>query len=113
MSCLFCKIINDEIPANIVFKNSEFIGFRDIKPQAPTHILLIPTQHIESMNAVNDEHATMLGKMMCAASQIAKQEGLDEKGYRLVLNTNDDGGQTVNHLHVHILGGRRLTWPPG
>ena len=113
MSCLFCKIINNEIPANIVFNNAEFIGFHDINPQAPTHILVIPKQHIESMNAIDEDNAQMLGRMMHVASQIAKQEGLSDNGYRLVLNTNDDGGQTVKHLHAHILGGRRLTWPPG
>jgi histidine triad (HIT) family protein len=113
MNCLFCKIINNEIPADIIFKNSEFIGFRDINPQAPTHILVIPTIHIDSINMAQEEHETMLGRMLILAKQIAQQEGLDKNGYRLVINTNDDGGQTVHHLHVHILGGRQMHWPPG
>ena len=113
MNCLFCKIINKELPANIVFENEDFIGFKDLKPQAPEHILIIPKQHIESMNHITPEHEILIGKMMVNASRIAETAGLSEDGFRVVLNTNKNGGQTVYHLHAHILGGRALTWPPG
>ncbi|HYK09835.1 MAG TPA: histidine triad nucleotide-binding protein [Gemmatimonadales bacterium] len=109
--CLFCKIAGGEIPASIVSKNEEFLAFRDISPQAPTHILAIPVQHVASLNDVKD--GQMLGGLMSFARDVAREAGLANKGYRVVANTNHEGGQTVNHLHLHILGGREMHWPPG
>ena len=113
MNCLFCKIANHEISANIVFDDHEFLGFRDINPQASTHILIIPKRHISSINDTNLDDEILLGKLLLRAKQLAQQENLAENGYRLVINTNMHGGQTVNHLHIHILGGRQFHWPPG
>ena len=109
--CLFCKIAAGEIPAAVVRKNDDFLAFRDINPQAPTHLLAIPVRHVASLNEVKDEH--MLGELMTFARDVAREAGLANKGYRVVVNTNHDGGQTVNHLHLHILGGREMRWPPG
>jgi histidine triad (HIT) family protein len=109
--CLFCKIAAGEIPASVVSKNDEFLAFRDINPQAPTHILAIPVKHVTSMNDVKE--GDLLGGLMTFARDVAREAGLANKGYRVVANTNHDGGQTVNHLHVHILGGREMKWPPG
>ena len=112
MNCLFCKILQGEIPATIVFEDSEVVCFRDIKPQAPHHLLVIPKKHIATIDEAdtNDEH--LLGHMVLIAQKIAKLEGL-HKGYRLVFNVNSAGGQEVYHIHLHILGGRQMTWPPG
>ena len=109
--CLFCKIVAGEIPANVLRKNDRMLAFRDINPQAPTHVLVIPTQHIATLNDARD--SGLLGDLLLCARDIAKDEGLTERGYRVVLNTNRDGGQSVYHVHVHLLGGRTLTWPPG
>ena len=109
--CLFCKIASGEIPASVVSRNGEFLAFRDISPQAPTHILAIPVKHVASLNDVKD--GQMLGGLMSFARDVAREAGLANKGYRVVANTNHDGGQTVNHLHLHILGGREMHWPPG
>lgn len=109
--CLFCRIVKKEIPASIVAENGHCIAFRDINPQAPTHILIIPRQHVASLNEVKDP--AMLAQMHQLAVQLAKAEGLGERGYRTVINTNADAGQTVFHIHLHLLGGRRMTWPPG
>jgi len=100
-----------EIPCKKVYEDEEIIAFRDINPQAPVHILVIPRKHIPGLNGTND--SILLGNLLSVSSKIAKQEKVDESGYRLVINTNKDGGQTVNHLHVHLLGGRVMTWPPG
>jgi len=108
--CLFCKIVAGDIPASRVYEDEFAIGFPDINPQAPTHILIIPKQHIAS--TAEAEHSALLGSLMSAAAQIARSEKLDN-GYRIVVNTGDDGGQTVNHLHLHLLGGRHMSWPPG
>lgn len=113
MNCLFCKIIHEEIPVHKIFENDQFLAFRDINPQAPHHVLIIPKKHIRSLNEANAEDEVLLGQLLLTAQKVAKQEGLMDKGYRLVINTNDDGGQTVYHIHLHILGGRQLTWPPG
>lgn len=113
MDCLFCRIINREIPADIVLETDELLAFRDVSPQAPTHILVIPKKHIQSINHATPEDEALLGKLVLAAQRIAGQEGLKDSGYRLVMNTNDHGGQTVYHIHLHILGGRQMTWPPG
>jgi histidine triad (HIT) family protein len=109
--CLFCRVIKKEIAAGIVVENPFCVAFRDINPQAPVHILVVPRAHIASLN-----HATepaIIGQMHLLAAQIAKAEGLSERGYRTVINTNADAGQTVFHIHLHLLGGRRMSWPPG
>ena len=109
--CLFCKIARGEIPATVVRREGRLVAFRDIAPQAPTHLLVIPAAHVASLNEATD--AGLLGEMMALARDLARQEGLADRGYRVVLNTNDDGGQTVFHLHLHLLGGRAMHWPPG
>ena len=108
--CLFCKIAAGEIPAQIVKKTDKFVAFTDISPQAPTHVLVIPTYHVASLN---DATPDLLGKMLGFARDLARELKIAERGYRVVLNTNPDGGQTVFHLHVHLLGGRVMKWPPG
>ena len=113
MDCLFCKIAQGEIPATIVFENNELVAFRDIRPQAPTHLLLIPKKHIATINDTKEEDETLLGKMILTAKKLAKDEGLSDPGYRLVFNINSGGGQEVYHIHLHLLGGRQMTWPPG
>lgn len=109
-ACLFCKIVKKEIPSNIVEEDEHFVAFRDINPQAPTHVLVIPKEHIANISEADEAEA--LGKLFKKACDIARQERL-HNGFRVVVNTGDDGGQTVHHLHVHVLGGRRLSWPPG
>ncbi len=113
MSTIFTKIINKEIPADIVYEDDICLAFKDINAQAPVHLLVIPKKEIESMATVKESDKEILGHLMLKASQIAEEQGLSESGYRLVANTNGDGGQSVYHLHIHILGGRKLTWPPG
>lgn len=110
---LFLKIIDREIPADIVFENERVLAFRDIDPQAPVHILVIPKQRIPTINDLADDDAGLVGEMVLAARDIARAEGLSENGYRLVFNCNRDGCQSVYHIHLHLLGGRRMTWPPG
>ncbi|MEO8736811.1 MAG: histidine triad nucleotide-binding protein [Edaphobacter sp.] len=112
IDCLFCKIIEGKIPANRVYEDELCIGFPDINPQAPTHIVIIPKQHIASQAKAVAEHTPLLGHMMAVAADIARSRKLS-RGYRVVVNTGTDGGQTVNHLHLHLLGGREMTWPPG
>lgn len=109
--CLFCRIIRKEIPAKIVAEDDQCVAFRDINPQAPTHVLVIPREHVASLNEATD--AAMLGRLQLFAARVARAEGLAERGYRTVINTNADAGQTVFHVHLHLLGGRRLGWPPG
>lgn len=109
---IFSKIINKEVPAKIVFEDENCMAFHDVNPQAPTHILVIPKKPIKSMAEVTQDDEKILGNLMITASKIAKEQGL-EKGYRLVINTRSDGGQTVDHLHIHILGKRPMKWPPG
>lgn len=113
MNCLFCRIIAGEIPANKVYEDERALAFRDINPQAPTHILIIPKKHIDSLNGASGEDEATLGRLQCVAAKIAGEEGLTEKGYRTVINTGVDAGQTVFHIHVHLLGGRPMAWPPG
>jgi len=110
---LFLRIIKREIPADIVFETDDIIAFRDINPQAPVHILVIPKILIETTDDLTDEHETLAGKLLVAAAHIARQEGLSEKGYRLVMNCKENGGQMVFHIHLHLLGGRQMHWPPG
>jgi histidine triad (HIT) family protein len=109
--CLFCRIARGEIPAKVVYETPELLAFRDIGPKAPTHVLVIPRQHIATLNDVTDPG--LVGRLVMAAADVARREGLSDRGYRAVINTNADGGQTVFHLHVHVLGGRHMTWPPG
>ena len=110
-SCLFCRIVRGEIPATEVYRTPALVAIRDVSPQAPTHVLVIPTEHIDSLNAVED--GALLSELLLAARDIARRERVDLRGYRLVINTNADGGQSVGHLHVHVLGGRAMGWPPG
>lgn len=111
-SCLFCRIAAGEIPADLVFESDDVLAFRDIQPRAPTHILLIPREHVASLDELEDRHAELMGHLFLAARDVARAEGLDD-GWRTVVNVGVDGGQTVFHLHVHLLGGRALGWPPG
>lgn len=113
MTCLFCKIATGEVPGDIVYQDAEIIAFRDIAPQAPCHILVIPKRHITTLNDLEDGDAELMGRIVLRARAIAAQQGLAEDGYRLVINCNSDGGQTVYHIHLHILGGRQMQWPPG
>jgi histidine triad (HIT) family protein len=113
MSTIFTKIINKEIPADIVFEDNDIIAFKDIQPQAPIHILIIPKIEIETLNELEEIHYLLVGKIVRRASVIAKEMGLAEDGYRLVFNCNKNGGQAVYHIHCHLLGGRAMQWPPG
>jgi histidine triad (HIT) family protein len=108
---LFCRIVAKEIPAKIVAETADCVAFRDVNPQAPVHVLVVPRAHVPSLNEVTD--ATIVGKLAQLAKDLAQREGLTERGYRLVINTNADAGQTVFHLHMHLLGGRKMSWPPG
>ena len=110
---IFSKIIRKEIPADILFQDERVTAFRDINPQAPTHIVIIPNKIIPTVNDVTPEDEAVLGYLLIVAAQIAKQEGIAENGYRLIINCNRHGGQEVFHLHMHLLGGRRMGWPPG
>lgn len=111
--CLFCKMVAGEIRPDLVHETSELIAFRDINPQARTHILIVPRKHIGTVNELAAADAALVGKLVLAAQEIARQEGIDESGYRLVMNCNAGGGQSVFHIHLHLLGGRQMTWPPG
>ncbi len=111
--CLFCKIARREIQADVVHETDQVVAFRDIRPQAPTHILLIPKDHVESAATVTDEHGELLAEIVQAAAHLAKAEGIDRSGWRLVTNVGPDAGQSVFHLHFHLLGGRAMSWPPG
>jgi len=113
MDCLFCKIANGQIPANIVYRDDLVMAFDDINPQAPHHKLLIPLKHIATINDLHEEDDELMGYMIQSATMLAKQLNIAQEGYRLVLNCNAAAGQTVFHVHVHILGGRQLSWPPG
>lgn len=113
MDCLFCKIAEGQIPARRVFEDDEIVAFHDVNPQAPTHILLVPRRHIATLNDVAPADAVLLGKLTLQAKLLAEQLGLAGNGYRTVFNCNRDGGQSVYHLHLHLLGGRAMHWPPG
>ena len=113
MSCLFCRIVAGEIPANKVLENEHVVAFRDLNPEAPVHVLVIPRKHIANLGAAALEDAELLGEVLLACRQVARQEEVLFSGFRVVLNTNADAGQTVDHLHAHVLGGRHLAWPPG
>ena len=111
--CLFCKILAGEIPADIIFESDDVVAFRDINPQAPTHVLIIPRRHVATINDLEDGDETLVGNLFLAARKIAADEGIAEAGYRVAMNCNEAAGQTVFHLHLHLLGGRKLGWPPG
>ena len=113
MDCLFCKIAQGEIKPNLVYEDATMIAFHDIHPQAPTHLLIIPKKHIATINDLANEDEQLVGQMILKAKHIAKSEQLSEDGYRLVFNVNPSGGQTVYHIHLHLLGGRQMNWPPG
>ncbi|MBU0518597.1 histidine triad nucleotide-binding protein [bacterium] len=113
MDCIFCKIKAGEIPAQIVYRDDEIIAFRDINPKAPSHLLVIPNRHIETLADLKEEDTNMIGRLVLVANQIASEEGFSENGYRLVMNCREHGGQEVYHLHLHLLGGRQMMWPPG
>ncbi|MBH60395.1 MAG: histidine triad nucleotide-binding protein [Dehalococcoidia bacterium] len=110
---LFERIIDREIEADIVWENERIIAFNDISPQAPTHILIVPKKVISSLNELEEEDRDLIGEMFIVAKNIAEEKGISENGYRTIFNTNDYGGQTVYHLHLHLIGGRKMTWPPG
>ncbi|MCE8016316.1 histidine triad nucleotide-binding protein [Halomonas sp. MCCC 1A17488] len=111
--CLFCKIVKREIPADIVYEDDQVLAFNDINPQAPTHILIIPKQHIATLNDIEEHDQALVGKLPRVAARLAEEHGFAEAGYRVVMNCNDQGGQTVYHIHMHLMGGRRFTWPAG
>ena len=113
MSCLFCKIIAGEIPSSKVYEDDRLFAFNDINPQAPMHVLVVPKQHIATLNDLTASHDGLVGAMVRTAAAIAKQKGFDGAGYRTVFNCNAEAGQTVFHVHLHVLGGRRFSWPPG
>ena len=113
MDCLFCKIADKTIPADIVYEDDRVVAFRDVAPQAPTHILVIPRQHISTLNDLNENNKELIGHILYVAKTIAAAEGLAEDGYRVAMNCNSHGGQTVFHIHLHLLGGRQMQWPPG
>ena len=113
MSCLFCRIVGGEIPASKVYEDDRLLAFADINPQAPLHVLIVPKQHIATLNDLDESHDGLVGAMVRTAAKIAGDKGYDEPGYRTVFNCNAEAGQTVFHIHLHVLGGRRLTWPPG
>ena len=113
MDCVFCKIINGEIPSKIIYEDEELIAFDDLDPQAPIHFLVIPKKHIESTASLEEADSYLIGKIFLAIKKIAEEKGISESGYRIVNNIGEDGGQTVKHLHFHVLGDRSLQWPPG
>ncbi len=112
MSCLFCKIVNGEIPSTPVYQDELTYAFADINPKATVHVLVVPREHLASLDDAGQQHTALLGHLLAASAQIARTKGL-ARGYRVVINVGDEGGQTVDHLHVHLLGGRPMTWPPG
>ena len=113
MDCLFCKIASGEVPATIIYKDNQIIAFDDISPQAPFHKIIIPQKHIPTLNDLGDEDNNLVGHMVQSAAMLAKQLKMSEEGYRVVFNCNTGGGQTVFHIHLHLLGGRTMKWPPG
>jgi len=111
--CLFCRIVAGEIDADLVAEGDGWVAFHDINPQAPTHVLIVPREHIATTNDLGPGHEALIGQMVRAAAELAEREGIAGSGYRLVFNCNRDAGQAVFHIHLHVLGGRRMTWPPG
>ncbi len=113
MSCLFCKMVEGAIPTDKVFEDDDLLAFKDINPAAPVHVLIIPKKHIATLNDTVEEDQLLLGKMMLMASKLTNELGIASDGYRVVMNCNSQGGQSVYHIHLHLLGGRQLQWPPG
>ncbi|ADL07676.1 histidine triad nucleotide-binding protein [Thermosediminibacter oceani] len=113
MDCIFCKIVRKEVPAAVVYEDNDILAFKDINPQAPIHLLIIPKQHLTSIMDIDDSNGDIVKKILLVAKNLARKNNIDNKGFRLVVNTGNDGGQTVHHLHFHLLGGRFMTWPPG
>ena len=111
--CLFCRILRGEIPATIIYSDDRLVAFKDINPQAPLHALIIPRQHVESLNVLSGDHDALVGEMVRRAAAIAREHGYADRGFRTIFNTNADAGQTVFHIHLHLLAGRSLSWPPG
>ncbi|MFC1567056.1 histidine triad nucleotide-binding protein [bacterium] len=111
--CIFCKIVNKEIPAQLLYEDDNIIAFNDIDPKAPIHILIIPKKHIQKVSEVNIDDKDLLSSMIFIANKLAKEKSIDESGFRLVLNCGSDGGQAVDHVHLHLFGGRPMNWPPG
>ena len=112
-NCLFCKVVAGDMPASIVYEDDRCLAFTDINPRAPTHVLVIPREHIPTVGAATPEQEGLLGHLLLAAHEVARKAGIAEKGYRLAINCGADAGQAVPHLHVHVLGGRKMAWPPG
>lgn len=112
-NCLFCKMASGEIKPDVIYEDDQVLAFRDINPQAPTHALVIPRRHISTLNDLQADDAALMGKLFLVAKNIAQQEGIADTGYRTLVNCNADGGQEVFHIHLHVMGGRRMTWPPG
>ncbi len=113
MGCLFCNILEKKVPSDVVYDDEHALAFRDVRPMAPTHVLVIPKKHIAAIHDLEDEHVETMGRVLVAARRTADKLGLTQDGYRLVVNDGDAAGQTVHHIHVHVLGGRPLGWPPG
>jgi histidine triad (HIT) family protein len=113
MSCLFCRIVSGEIPARKLFEDDDVVAFEDINPQAPLHVLVVPRMHVATLNDLGDDHDRLVGVMVRRAAAIAAERGVAASGYRTLFNCNGDAGQTVFHIHLHVLGGRTLAWPPG
>lgn len=112
-SCIFCRIIEGSIPAKMVYQDEHTFAFDDVNPQAPVHTLVVPKRHVESVQNLGESDQTLMARLLLTCARVAKDKGLSERGFRLVLNTGRDGGQTVFHLHFHVMGGRHMTWPPG
>lgn len=111
--CIFCKIAEGKIPAEVVYRDDHVVAFRDLNPQAPTHVLVIPRRHLSTLNDLTDADAHLVGRLYLAAKRVAEQDGIAERGYRTVVNCNAEAGQSVFHVHLHVLGGRAMRWPPG
>ena len=113
MSCLFCRIINRELPSKTVFEDASMVAFHDVNPQAPVHVLVVPRKHVATLNDLTSEDSALVGDMTRRAAAIAKELGIDQRGYRTVFNCNREAGQSVFHIHLHLMGGRSFAWPPG
>jgi len=111
--CVFCRIVRGEVPSDRVYEDEQVVAFRDIHPQAPIHLLIVPREHFVNAQALGEEQRALAGHLILVANALARQEGIAESGYRVVLNCNRDGGQSIDHLHLHLLGGRPMGWPPG
>ena len=110
MNCLFCKIVNREIPAAVIYEDEKIMAFKDIKPVAPVHLLIIPKKHISLINHLESEDKELIGELFLVAQKIAKEQGISESGYRVIVNVGKDAGQTIDHLHLHLIGGKKLPW---